>query len=96
MPPGFQLHHPGGMVGNSPAFQGRDGGEQAPSPAGTAEIGCVSRPSGTESATVTSSSSGIGLPVSRTILDTVLESTVIPQTRKPALVAAETLNTYKG
>ena len=44
---GSQLHHPGGMVENSPAFQRRDNGQPAPSPAGTAEIGCVSRPCGT-------------------------------------------------
>ncbi len=47
MPLGFQLHHPGGMVENSPAFQRRDDGRRAPSPVGTAEIECFSRPSGT-------------------------------------------------
>jgi hypothetical protein len=46
-PLGFQLHHPGGMVENSPAFQRRGDGKRAPSPAGTAEIECFSRPSGT-------------------------------------------------
>src|SRR5437899_5090471 len=47
MPLGFEPHHPGGMVENSPAFQRRDSGEQASSPAGTAEIERLSRPSGT-------------------------------------------------
>jgi hypothetical protein len=44
---GFQLHHPGGMFENSPAFQRRDDAKRAPSPAGTAEIECFGRPSGT-------------------------------------------------
>jgi len=47
MPLGLDHRHPGGMVENSPAFQRRDRGERAPSPAGTAEIERVSRPSGT-------------------------------------------------
>ena len=47
MPPGFEPHHSGGMVENSPAFQRRDSGEREPSPAGTAELDCVSRPCGT-------------------------------------------------
>ena len=47
MPPGFEPHHPGGMVENSPAFQRRDSGKRESSPAGTAELDCVSRPSGT-------------------------------------------------
>lgn len=47
MPPGFDHRHPEGMVGNSPAFQRRDNGGREPSPAGTAEVDCVSRPSGT-------------------------------------------------
>ncbi len=46
-PLGCQLPHPGGMVENSPAFQRRDSGEQAPSPGGTAERERFSRPSGT-------------------------------------------------
>ena len=37
----------------------------------------------------------LDVPVSSTILETVLESTVSLQTRKSALLAAETLNTYK-
>jgi len=44
---GFRLHHPGGMLENSPAFQRRESGDRAPSPGGTAEIAWVSRPSGT-------------------------------------------------
>src|ERR1035441_1632997 len=47
MPPGFEPHHSGGMVENSPAFQRRDSGEREPSLAGTAELDCVSRPCGT-------------------------------------------------
>src|SRR5260370_4378599 len=47
MPLAFYCHHPEGMVENSPAFQRRDGLERESSPAGTAETGRVSRPSGT-------------------------------------------------
>src|SRR6266568_4941215 len=47
MPLGFLLPHPGGRVEISPAFQRRDDGRRAPSPAGTAGIEGVSRPSGT-------------------------------------------------
>jgi len=43
----FQLHYPGGMSDNSPAFQRRDFGQKALSPEGTAEFRCVNRPSGT-------------------------------------------------
>jgi hypothetical protein len=46
MPARLDHRHPEGMVENSPAFQRRDSGESEPSPAGTAEIDRVSRPSG--------------------------------------------------
>jgi len=41
------FHHPGGMVENNPAFQRRDRRQRAPSPEGTAESDCISRPFGT-------------------------------------------------
>src|SRR5258708_37353965 len=34
---GFEVHHPGGMVENSPAFQRWDCGQTFPSPEGTAD-----------------------------------------------------------
>ncbi len=147
------------MVVNSPAFQRRDCCGSATSPAGTTEIECASRPSGTypsrtsnpalkrraiivspsgtEAAHVTSKPSGrraaasarpsgaratprapalpdaspdsadlsssVGqtslsagsgdFPVPSSILETVLETTVNPQARKPELLAVDSLNT---
>ena len=50
MPLAFDRHHPVGMPENSPAFQRWDRGQQLPSPEGTVENRCPSRPFGTYSA----------------------------------------------
>jgi hypothetical protein len=47
MPLGFEPLHPEGMSENSPGFQPWDRGSREPSPEGTADECCLSRPFGT-------------------------------------------------